>query len=248
MGGWIYAHGVDTPGMGIKGSGDATLTEIDRYDGGVGWLAYPDEGMQRASHAITTPGDGEGDTEPDVWVIDPVDAPGVDELLAEFGTVAGVICCLDRHLRDSGTVATRHDVAVHVPGWMDGVEADLSAPVERFEGTVADTDIRSISVLNRDVPPWQEAGLFDGETLYVAESVGTAEYFRAGDEPLGVHPMLRLFPPRRVFDDVRPERVIVGHGQGVDDRAATALREALTSSRRRAPKAYAGALKSILSG
>ncbi|ESS10842.1 MAG: hypothetical protein A07HR60_01984 [uncultured archaeon A07HR60] len=234
--------------MGIKGSGDPTLTEIDRYDGGVGWIAYPDEGMERASHAITTPGDAAGGAEADVWVLDPVDAPGVDDLLAELGTVAGVVCCLERHQRDSDTIANRHNVAVHVPTWMDGVESDLDAPVERFQKTVANTDIRSIRVLNRDVPPWQEAGLFDGETLYVAESVGTADYFRAGDEALGVHPMLRLFPPRQVFDDVRPERVIVGHGEGVHDKAARALREALASSRRKAPQAYAGALKSILTG
>ena len=235
--------------MGIKGSGETALREIDTYGDGVGWIAYPEEGMQRASHAMATGGTDEGRTgDADVWVIDPVDAPGVDDLLAQYGTVAGVICCLDRHLRDSDEFASRHDVAVHLPAWMDGVEEKLSAPVERFEGTVGSTDIRSITVLNRDVPPWQEAGLFDGETLYVAESVGTAEYFRAGDEQLGIHPMLRLFPPRQVFDDVRPERVIAGHGEGVHNEAARALREALASSRRKAPRAYAGAIKSILSG
>lgn len=234
--------------MGMKGSGETTLREIDRYTDEVGWIAYPEEGMQRASHAMATGATGEDGTgDADVWVIDPIDAPGVDELLAEYGTVAGVICCLDRHLRDSDEFASRHDVAVHIPAWMDGVEKELSGSVERFERRVGDTDIRSITVLDRDVPPWQEAGLFNGETLYVAESIGTAEYFCAGDEPLGVHPMLRLFPPRTAFDDVRPERVIVGHGEGVSDDAATALRESLTNSRRRAPKAYAGALKSILS-
>jgi hypothetical protein len=232
--------------MGIKGSGETALREVDTYGDGVGWIAYPEEGMQRASHAMTTGGTGEGRTgDADVWVIDPVDAPGVDDLLAQYGTVAGVICCLDRHLRDSDEFANRHDVAVHLPAWMDGIEEDLSAPVERFKNTVADTDIRSFRILDREIPPWQEVGIFDGETLYVPESIGTAEYFRAGDESLGVHPMLRLFPPRTVFDDVRPERVIVGHGEGVDNRAAAALREALTSSRRRAPKAYASALKSI---
>ena len=47
---------------------------IDRWDGGVGWLAYPDEEGQRASHAIRH--DGE------LWLFDPLDAPGVEELLA----------------------------------------------------------------------------------------------------------------------------------------------------------------------
>jgi hypothetical protein len=52
--------------MPIKETGDGTdLQEIDRWEHGVGWLAYPGEQMQRASHAIEV--DGE------VWIVDPVE-------------------------------------------------------------------------------------------------------------------------------------------------------------------------------
>jgi len=40
--------------MPMKADGSTTLAEIDRFDGGVGWIAYPDETMQRASHALQT--------------------------------------------------------------------------------------------------------------------------------------------------------------------------------------------------
>ena len=59
--------------MGLKAAGDARLHEIDRFDGGVGWIAYPEETMERASHALAVH-DEEGDAD-EVWVIDPVDAP-----------------------------------------------------------------------------------------------------------------------------------------------------------------------------
>ena len=50
--------------MGMKGSGEADLTEIDRFEGGVGWLAYPDETMERASHAVESDGQ--------LWVFDQI--------------------------------------------------------------------------------------------------------------------------------------------------------------------------------
>ncbi len=62
--------------MAMKGSGDADLTVIDEFTDGVGWIAYPDETMERASHALSVDGD--------VWVLDPVDADGVDDLLADL--------------------------------------------------------------------------------------------------------------------------------------------------------------------
>jgi hypothetical protein len=56
----------------------------------------------------------------------------------------------------------------------------------------------------------------------------------AGGERLGVHPMLRPFPPRRALDGLEPEHVLVGHGEGVHGpEAATALADALAHARRR---------------
>jgi hypothetical protein len=81
----------------------------------------------------------------------------------------------------------------------------------------------------------------------VPEAVGTAPYYLSGDERLGVHPMVRLTPPRRALEGLRPERVLSGHGAPVLSDAATALREALANARRGIPGAYAGALRRLLS-
>lgn len=223
--------------MSMKGSGTADYAEIDRFDGGVGWIAYPDERMQRASHALST---DEG-----VWLVDPVDAAGLDDLLAEFGDVAGVVVLLDRHTRDAARIADRHDVSVHIPSWMSGI--DLDAPTERFSGTLGETGYRLRMVAT---PLWQEAALYheNGETLVVAEALGTAEYSRTDAERLGVHPALRLLPPRQSFRDFAPERVLVGHGAGIHENASAALSEALSGSRRRTPSLAAKIVRLVLSG
>jgi hypothetical protein len=71
--------------------------------------------------------------------------------------------------------------------------------------------------------------------LVVGDALGTAGYFCAPGERLAVHPILRLFPPRRLRG-LSPERVMCGHGAGVHDDAAEALAEALRTARRRIPR------------
>jgi hypothetical protein len=226
--------------MPMKGHGTGQLREIDRWDGGGGWIAYPDEEMQRASHALIV--------NSDVWVTDPVDAPGVDELLESMGEVAGVVVCLDRHKRDAAAVARRHDVPVYIPDWMTGVASELDAPTKRFGRELADTGYRALTVVNRSLPPWQEVALYHDETgtLVVPEALGTASFFRAPGEQLGVHPMLRPTPPRRPFRGIEPERVLVGHGEGVFDNAAIHLSDALDNARSRLPAAYLEMLRNML--
>lgn len=224
----------------MKGEGPNELEETIRWDGGVGWIAYPEETIQRASTALAV-----GD---DVWVIDPVDASDLDALLAEFGEVAGVVVGLDRHFRDADEIASRHDVAVHVPEWMTDVEEEVSVPVERFGGELAETGIRAIKVRDSTVPRWQEVAFYretDG-TLVVPEALGTAEFFVVGAERLGVHPMLRPFPPRKPLGSLSPDRVLTGHGGGVSVAAAAVLDDALAGSRRRAPRLYLKMLRSFL--
>ena len=231
--------------MSMKGD-EPDLHEIDRYDGGVGWIAYPDETMERASHAFAVHNDETDDD--DVWVVDPVDAPGVDDLLEELGTVAGVVVGLDRHMRDCAEIAERHGVPVYVPEWMTGVADDLGpgVEIERFGSRLADTGFEAIRIRDSSIPPWQEVGLFDGETLIVPESLGTASYFRGDRERLGVHPMLRLTPPTTTLSGLNPERVLVGHGVGVHERAAVAVEDAISDSRRKAPGLYAKTLSGAL--
>ncbi len=215
----------------------AEFREIDRFEDGVGWLAHPDETMQRASHALAF--------DDDVWVFDPVDAEGLDELLTEFGAVAGVVVTFDRHKRDAATVANRHDVPVYLPDFFEGVAEELDAPIVRFGATLADTGLETIVLHTSRL--WQEVALYDPErgTLLVPESVGTAEYFCTREERLGVHPMLRAVPPR-ALERVAPERILVGHGEGIQTAAESALRDALGGSRRRLPRLYAENVRLLL--
>jgi len=217
----------------MKGSGETDLTEIDRAEDGVGWIAYPDETMQRASHAVVS---AEG-----LWVIDPVDAAGLDDLLAEYGDVAGVVVLLDRHERDAAAVASRHDVPVYVPAWMSGVAEDLAVPVERVEDGVGEFALDRLV----DNPFWQEAALFDGETLVVPESLGTASYFRAPGERLGVHPMRRALPPQSVTS-YDADRLRVGHGEGLAADVRPAIRDAVDGARRRMIPLYVDTIKGFV--
>jgi hypothetical protein len=213
----------------MKESGEATdWTTIDDGDDGVGWIAYPDETMQRASHAVVTDGD--------VWLIDPVDTPGLDDLLAERGEVAGVVTLLDRHKRDAAAIANRHDVSVYLPGPLAGIGDELDAPTEPVSGPLPGTDYAPITVV--DSFYWTEVALFDGSTLVVAESVGTGDYFLTADERLGVHPMRRIVPPRGPLGGLGPDRIRVGHGEGVDVDPGAALDDALRGSRKRMMKLY----------
>jgi hypothetical protein len=69
--------------------------------------------------------------------------------------------------------------------------------------------------------------------LVTADALGTVpHYFALGGERLGVHPLLRLTPPR-VLEGFAPAHVLVGHGEGVHEGAAAAVREAIAHSRRR---------------
>ncbi|AFZ71341.1 hypothetical protein [Natronobacterium gregoryi] len=214
--------------------------EIDRFDGGVGWIAHPDERMQRASHAL--------DIDGDIWVIDPIDAAGLDDLLGGFGEVAGVVVLLDRHKRDADAIANRHDVPVYLPAFFESVAEDLAAetPIVRFDDELADTGLEAHTVVDNRF--WQEAALYDrdGGTLVVPESVGAADYFRVGDERLGVHPMRRAVPPREELGGLDPDRILVGHGAGVLQGGTAALENALEGSRRRAPFLYAKTVRALL--
>ena len=204
---------------------------VDEFDGGFGWIAHPEETMQRASHAVDF-GDG-------VWIIDPLDAPGIDERIEELGTVKGVAVLLDRHERDSAAFAKRFDVPIYHPPYVD---RDFSAPTEMLGATLPGEDVELIQTL--DWPGWKEAALFDGETLVLADVMGNASYFTVGPERIGVHPMVRISPPFGL-KRVTPDRIFVGHGPGIDENATRALDWALNGARKRLPQAWFAGLKSL---
>ena len=189
----------------------------DELEFAFGW-ADDGDALRRTSHAVLDDGG--------VWLIDPV---AWDDALARaqtLGEIRGVIQLLDRHERDAPAVATRLGVPLH------------RVPRERLPGS----SLEFANVIRTRF--WDEVALWSPErrTLVAADALGTVEYFRAPRERLGVHPLLRLWPPRslrRVF----PEHVLVGHGDGVHERAAAALHEALRTARRRLPRALAHSIR-----
>lgn len=205
---------------------------VDRFDGGFGWFAHPGETMQRASHAIDF-GDG-------VWIVDPVDAPGIDEEIEALGDVKGIAVLLDRHERDSAAFAKRFDVPLYHPPYVD---REFDAKTEILGATLPDEDVEVIQTLAW--PGWSEAALYDGHTLLTADVLGNASYFTVGHERIGVHPMVRISPPM-MLRRLTPERILVGHGPGIEENPTRALDRALDGARRRLPQAWAAGLKSLL--
>jgi hypothetical protein len=198
------------------------LRFCDEFDHGFGWLAE-DELLQRTSHAVLAAGR--------VWVTDAVYGPGIEERIRALGEPAGVIQLLDRHGRDCGAVARRLGVPLHVTPF----------------GGVPNAPFEVIAVRKRRL--WREVALYFSQerVLVCGDALGSVGHFRAAREPFGVHPLLRLMPPRRAFGGLEPEHLLFGHGEGVHGaEAGHALHEALATARRRLPQAWLGGLRAAL--
>jgi hypothetical protein len=180
---------------------------IDEWAGGFGWSQ--DEFMRRSSHALVVDGR--------FWLIDPVDTPELEERVRTLGEPAGVLQLLDRHERGCAAWATRLGVP-HLRAW----ESVGEAPFEAMRV--------------RDSRFWREVALWEpsARTLVCADALGTVGYFCAPGERIGLHPLVRPFPPRSLFG-VAPERILCGHGAGLHEEADAALQEALRTARRRLP-------------
>lgn len=221
--------------MALKATGDRSAwRRVDRFDGGGGWQAYPEEGLARTSHVLDT---GAG-----AVVVDPLDVPGVDDYLAEFGDIAGVTVLQTHHTRDAVAIADRHDVPLHQPAW---VSVDTGPSVEEVTHTdsLADTGFRLLETIR--VPWWHEAALYDGATLVVGDVLGTAGHFRAPGEALGLHPLLRVWRPTSLAA-LTPDRILVGHGTGIFEDATTRLRTAFAAARRNLPGAWVNGARTVL--
>ena len=189
----------------------------DELESGFGWQV--DERMERTSHAIAN--------DWRVWIFDPIAWEPALERISELGTPAGVIQLLDRHRRDCAAVAARFAI----PHFIVPVEG---IPASELEVTpVVDTRFW------REIAVWLPAQ----RVLACGDALGTARYFRAGDELLAVHPLLRLRPPH-ALSRYEPEHVVCGHGAGVHGpKTPEALREALATARRRLPQAWLSAVR-----
>jgi hypothetical protein len=184
------------------------VTRVLAHELGVTWVL--DETMERASHALAHEGR--------VWLVDPVaDGEGLEHALA-LGRPAAVIQLLDRHNRDGAALAAR-----------------LGVPLLRLPEAVPDSPFEVLPVL--DLPRWHERGLWWAakRALVVPEAVGTGRYFAVGRGPVGVHPILRLRPPKGLGGRA-PEHLLVGHGPPLHGAGtAAALDGALRRSVRDVP-------------
>jgi hypothetical protein len=192
----------------------------DEFEHGFGW-SIEGERLQRTSHAIRA--------QDRVWLTDVVDGEGLDERLRAQGEPAGVVQLLDRHKRDCATVAERLGVPLLVTPFTEAEGAPFVAfPIvrQRF---------------------WREVALWFAEqrTLVCGDALGSLGYFRAPGEPFGVHPALRLFPPRRSLAGLEPEHILFGHGEGFHGpEVPEALDTALATARRRAAGALLATVRS----
>jgi hypothetical protein len=169
--------------------------------------------IARTSHALLVD-DG-------AWLIDPVRWA---DALARATNVRGVIQLLDRHDRDSR-----------------GLAAELGVPLHHVPAAVDEAPFELLPVVRR---VWLEVALWwpERRVLVCADALGTLGYFRAPGERVGVHPLLRAWPPRELRR-VYPEHVLTGHGEGVHEDATRALHQALSTARRRLPAALWASLR-----
>jgi hypothetical protein len=186
-----------------------TATIVDELEAGFGWIDGEKPRLRLASHALAADGR--------VWILDPTNAPELDDRIRSLGEPAAVVQLLDRHNRGCAEVARRFGVPHHrVP----------------FDG-IADAPFEIVRVVRW--MRWNEIALWwpGLRVLVCADALGTIpHYFALGDERVGVHPLLRLTPPE-VLAGFAPEHVLCGHGEGVHENAAAAVHEALTGCRRR---------------
>lgn len=171
---------------------------------GFSWIV--EEPMTRTSHALAT---AEG-----VWLVDPVDWPDAIDRAASLGPPLGVLQLLDRHNRDGVAVAER-----------------LGVPLVKVPKSIPGTPFEVIEI--KRAKRWQEVALWwpERQTLVVAEALATNPFFPIGHDRVGIHPVLRLTPPR-VLSTFEPEHLLVGHGAGVHaPEATTDLQRALGRSR-----------------
>ena len=165
---------------------------MERHDldehGSFAWLAHPDEFMERASTAVALGGGG--------WLlVDPLDAPGLDEALAAGGEVRAVATLLNRHDRDAEAIAARHGAPRVFPRIMASRGAPIALP-----------EVQERTLWKR--LRWYEAALWlpDRDLLIAPEALGTAGYYRAGDERLAVAPAAAPVAAAPVAGRAPPDR------------------------------------------
>jgi hypothetical protein len=182
--------------------------ELQRHRLGLSWIEQG--GTVRTGHALRESGR--------VWLVDPFEDPAALAVAAELGPPAGVIQLLDRHNRDCAAIAARLGVT-HL----------------RVPDHVPDTPFEIVPIISGRL--WNEVALWwpQERALVVAEAIGTAPMFALG-RTAGMHPLLRLTPPRARLSRWQPQTLLVGHGRTLEYGGGEAVQEALAHARGDIPK------------
>jgi hypothetical protein len=187
------------------------VAEWQAHAHGASWI---EEGrLRRAGHALAREGR--------IWLVDPFAFDGVEERVTALGEPAGVVQLLDRHARDCAALAARFGIPHHVVPFV---------PPPGFPFAL-------LPLVRRRF--WLEVALWwpEERVLACAEALGTVGYFTARGEEIGVHPFLRLKPPRALAG-LEPLHVLCGHGAPLDGAGTpAALDSAIRTARRRLPAA-----------
>jgi hypothetical protein len=179
---------------------------VDELPHAFGWLDPEPPWMLRTGHALAVGGR--------VWLLDPIEAPELEERVRALGEPAGVVQLLDRHERAGAAWAARLGVALHVvPTALPGGDLEV-VPLATMPGW-------------REVAVWEPVS----RTLVTADALATAPGYADAHGSLSVHPLLRLRPPR-ALGELPVEHVLTGHGPGLSGEAARAgVAQALRTAR-----------------
>jgi hypothetical protein len=190
---------------------------VSRGEYGLSWRPAGEGRMRRTSHALASGAR--------LWLVDPIDCAGLDELIAPLGDPAGIVLTIDRHARGAVEIAAR----LGVPVLADRALGRARRASHRFAGAVPGSPLRSIPIPGRGLRRWwREAALWwpEARVLVVGESLGDVPYFLLDGERLGLHPVRRSQPPTELLR-CDPETLLAGHGDGVAAGAGEVMRDTI---------------------
>jgi hypothetical protein len=214
-----------------------------RFERGFGWMPEPGTLMDQSCTALAF--------DRQVWLIDPLRMPGIEDELEALGKPAGIVMTIGWHDRDVDWYAARYGIPVYAAAHLRAVL--VRSDVRRVVGTVPGTPFQLLDVSGRRMSGfWTESALWwpAEAVLVTGDALGSASYFvpppdsagtagtaGAAGSQLGVHPVRRLWPPIQLRA-LKPRRVFPGHGRCVESDAARALGRALEDSRKNVLKGW----------